>query len=364
VHPLLRGFLLAKLAELEGAELRPLVAHVVGFLVAQKLWDECLFVLELFPQEALVLSALGSGLAEMLDSGRIATVSHWLELAKRQRLTDPLLLLAEAEIALRQREDRRAQALGEHAGSLLKGDLAARAYLAAARGAHLRDDVTSALALCERSISSGISTATQFDALWLEFGCTFERGSPDAPAILERLQSFKDLDAARHLRLLTSKAMVVSETGEIVESIKHLELAVALTAQVDDPFARTNLLHHLSYVRLLCAKYSESIIASSRLIADGHETGLQFAIDNGLLRQAGAHTGMRKLGHTQRALDELRRRSGSASQFILDNMVIQRARLAIASGDLSRAVNLLDLRFTEASRPPFVGRSVAIERSP
>ncbi len=56
-----------------------------------------------------------AGLAEILDSGRIVMVKQWLELADVAGLHAPFLFLAEAEISIRER-DNRALALGEEAG--------------------------------------------------------------------------------------------------------------------------------------------------------------------------------------------------------------------------------------------------------
>ncbi|HZQ89658.1 MAG TPA: hypothetical protein VFA42_06595, partial [Gaiellaceae bacterium] len=69
VHPLLRGFLLTKIAELDDAAIRALVERAVAYLADEHRWDDCLFVLEQFPQDDLILSTLERGLAEILDSG-------------------------------------------------------------------------------------------------------------------------------------------------------------------------------------------------------------------------------------------------------------------------------------------------------
>src|SRR5437868_1065706 len=84
VHPLLRGFMIAKLRELDEEDVRPIAARVVEFLVGEHRWGNCLFALETFPEDDLIISTLQRGLGEILDSGRIPTVSRWVDLADRR----------------------------------------------------------------------------------------------------------------------------------------------------------------------------------------------------------------------------------------------------------------------------------------
>jgi DNA-binding NarL/FixJ family response regulator len=141
----------------------------------------------------------------------------------------------------------------------------------------------------------------------------------------------------------------------VQEAVSLLELAFAGMSGVDDPFARTNVLHQLSYAYLLAAEYEKSISVSERLMREGEETGLEFVIDHALLRQTGAYVGMRMFRKAQRGIDELERRSLSAAGSVIDNTVLQRARLAIAIGDLHRASTILDAPFTRPRRPVFEG---------
>ncbi|MGZ4356699.1 MAG: response regulator transcription factor [Gaiellaceae bacterium] len=354
VHPLLRGFMLAKLRELEEEDVRPLVLRVVEFLVREHRWDNCLFVLEQFPDDELILSTLESGLAETLDSGRIASVSRWLELASKQTLSDPLLLLAEAEVAFRQRDDRRAQVLGERAGSLAKGDLAARAYLAGTRGAHFQDAHAEAMRLAALALENAETAPLQFAALHAQFSVAIEAGSADAPRLYGLLRGF-NLDLAHELRVATAGGLFLFEKGDVGAAIAAFEVADALTTKVEDPFARTNQLQFLSYAYLLAARYEEALQTSARLIDEARESGLEFAVDHGLLRRAASYIGMRKLRRAQQVIDELQRRSDRASYLILDQIILLRVKMAIAAGDLRRAGVLLRSRFSGGDRQAFLG---------
>src|SRR5437588_7015866 len=225
VHPLLRGFLLAKLRELEEEKIKATVASAVGYLADQRRWDDCLFVLEQFPDDDLVLETLKRGLEEILDSGRLVNVSRWLELAEERKLRDPVFLLAESEIALRQRETRKAQVLGERAGDLLRGDFSARAYLAAARATHLGDAASETRSLCERALEEATSESTRINALWVALTSAIEEIDSDADAILRHLHEFGEAQPEHAARLRIAKGILLCESGRVGDSVIQLELA-------------------------------------------------------------------------------------------------------------------------------------------
>jgi DNA-binding NarL/FixJ family response regulator len=80
---------------------------------------------------------------------------------------------------------------------------------------------------------------------------------------------------------------------------------------------------------------------------------LEFAVDYGFLRAACANIGMRQMRQAHRVIAALDRRSNDASAFILDNVILLRVRLAIAVGDVARALTLLDRQFAGGNRPAF-----------
>ena len=301
------------------------------------------------------IATLRRGLVETLTSGLIATVRSWVDLARRLNLDDGILLFAEAEVALRERDNRRATALGERAAQLLSGDLSARAYLAAARGAHLDDDPREAQRLSELGLAHAVTDEVRIAALWTEFASAMEEVDTRAPAILDRLRAFTDSGTQHHMRVLTAEGFLLSQGGDVRAASSRLELARALVSQTDDPFARTTLLHHLAYVERLQARYEESLAISDAAATEGRETGLAFVVDHALLQRAGAYAGMRKFRQAHTTLSELERRAKSAGPFVNTNVVLQRAKLAIFAGDLSRAEKLLDTLVTVVNRPAFHG---------
>src|SRR5437868_9086033 len=253
----------------------------------------------------------------------------------------------------------KAQALGEQAGALLTSDLAARAYLAAARAAHLRSAADDAQRLCELVLAQHPSERIQVETLWTEFNSTREGDPAEAATILEQLQAITLPDPSHSLRLRSGKGVVLCDAGRIPEAINVLEVAVASLSQNQDPFARTSTLHYLAYAYLLAARYDDSVQASQRQITEGRETGLEFAVDHGLLRLIGANVGFRKFADANRAIHELRNRITKVSGFIRENLALQEVKLAIAVGDLERGRTLLERDFGDDTRPAFFGEVAA-----
>ena len=119
IHPLLRSFLIRRMRDLEPEHVEAITGRVVRQLAESGRWDDCLATLQLFPQPELFASSMTAALKTLLSGGRIETLRQWVKLAKECDVHDPIFILAEAELALRDGRDREAQLLAERAGALL-----------------------------------------------------------------------------------------------------------------------------------------------------------------------------------------------------------------------------------------------------
>src|SRR5262249_8593181 len=101
-------------------------------------------------------------------------------LSKSTNVMDPIVLLVEAETALRRGDYARAQALGEKSGHMLgEGDDAARAFLIATRAAHLREDSDAVNRNAAAAKQATDTIASRKEALGLELWSAVERGGTD-----------------------------------------------------------------------------------------------------------------------------------------------------------------------------------------
>ncbi|HVA32108.1 MAG TPA: AAA family ATPase, partial [Gaiellaceae bacterium] len=226
IHPLLNAFLLEKLRNLPQPRANQACRAAVEALAANSRWDECLLALQWAPIPALIGPVLEVASSDLLTSGRIATVRKWLALAHSCDVNGhPILLLVEAEIALRDGDNTKAQALGERAGALLDhGDSAARAFIAATRAAHLRGDQPSVARNAELAQSAASTDALKATALWLAYASAAERSRSEALATLERLRSLKDDRPDHALRLLTAHGiLLMAYEGDVQAAMEECE---------------------------------------------------------------------------------------------------------------------------------------------
>jgi DNA-binding NarL/FixJ family response regulator len=216
----------------------------------------------------------------------------------------------------------------------------------------MRDDPAEVARLGEMAVASALSPPARIEALWIKLASAIEHDSLAAEATFQRLQDAKEPGPTHAARLRIAKGLMLCQAGRVHDALRNVDLATELMSKAGDPFARTNLLHHLAYTLMLSARYDDSLTAADAAIAEGRDAGLEFVIDHGLIRRAGALIGMRRLGQARATIDELERRSASASGYVLSHIVLERVKLAIAVGDPGLAQALLET-LTGSSRPAF-----------
>jgi LuxR family maltose regulon positive regulatory protein len=353
IHPLLRTFLVERLRELDPDQIAELVHLVVEHLARSRRWSDCLATIEIFPQRALVAETMRCALGELLSSGRIATVTRWLTLARSEDVFDPIFVLAEAEVAFREGRREHAQGLAEQAAALFQdSDWAARAHLLAARAAHLREDAGGAATNADRAHVLAVDRETRLEALWLAFVDALERQAPEADSLYEGLLELQTTDPDYALRLASARGMHAFESGNIREALETCERSAPLLSQIRDPVQRTGFLNLFSHVAIACGQYNRGLDLVRRQIEEAQAAGIEFAVDYALVARASALIGLRRLLPAQRTLEDLQRRPSSSSANIAANITLCSARLRIAAGDLHRAATLL-----EADPPESVPRA-------
>ena len=342
IHPLLRAFLVARLHELPAADAERLVRRALASLARHRHWDECLVALSEFPIADLIESLLENALTDLLTSGRLATVTRWLSIAPRDAKS-AVLLLAEAEVALREGLEAHAQIIAERAAAVSAADdLTAQAHLVAARAAHLRGDVAATSRNCQLAAKLTTVPHTRGSALWIEFLNAFEIQDPAVRNVLERLRRSGDESPAHTLRLFQASAFLALEVdADVRRAIRELELASGLLSHVPDPLGRTAFLNLFSCSTIYIADYERALELTEQQIDDARSGGLEFAADHALTTRAGAFIGLRRLGDAKRILQELEARADSVSTYVTGQRQLKLARLKAAAGDVERAEIIL-----------------------
>jgi LuxR family transcriptional regulator, maltose regulon positive regulatory protein len=359
IHPLLRDFLQVRLKEAGTAASDAVVQPVVQRLLASERWDESLSVLRRFPNRVLISKAIAAATHDLLSSGRVATVRQWLQLATEQQLDDPAVLLAEAELALREgREEHAVVAAERAAAEATSPQLAARAYLTAARAAHLREDVNTASSNIHLALQLATDRETRLDALWIAFAAALERQSPDLEDHLQNLRKLKGNDPRHGLRLACAEGLRAHEYGRTFEAVELLERAEPLLTHIRDPLQITGFLNVYAHVLFCATDYERSLELVDWQLKEAATAGLDFAVSYGLVNRAAALTSLRRLREARRVLASLEKLE-PLPPHVAGNAAIARAKLHIATGDLERAASVISVEPARGSRVPLVAELAA-----
>jgi ATP/maltotriose-dependent transcriptional regulator MalT len=343
IHPLMRSFVIDRYRGSLPREAEQLALQLLDTLSEARRWDDCFQLLNEFPLESCLASTLGDGLNELLAGGRLATVERWIEKARESGSREPVLLVAEAELALRRGEVSRAQAVAEHASRILSGsDLAARAHVTAARAAHLQEDEAASARHLRRARLLTKESSTRVAAVWLDYLHAIESNDAQrARAILTEMEREDDPSAAHSLRLRNARAFLAFEVdGNVHGAWKEASLARELLTHVDDPMLRTNFLNMTANISVYRSEYEHALSLAEELHADAVESGLDFVVDHAQATRASALLGIRKFAAARQVIKDLERRA-SASTFVRGQTALRVVALKLSCGDLPGAALIL-----------------------
>jgi DNA-binding CsgD family transcriptional regulator len=271
-----------------------------------------------------------------------------------------LIDYAESEALLRGDELDPAMALATQAVRSLDGDLAARAHLVAGRAAHLMDRSRLAEEHAESAASLMQMSSTRDGVLWLRFLAGIGSESPD---LRNRVDDFKrnsrtgiDQSAMAACASLTLAGL----EGELEPAIDNARCTLSLAKDGVDPIAHMGLLSTYSYSLIMTCRYRESLRQIERLTKVAETSGIEFPVSYAQIFRARALIGMRRFSPAARALSQLERRiEDQPGSYFRGNLPVERARLYVSVGDLSRALDVLSPtpyeQLTRTGRGEFLG---------
>lgn len=343
IHPLLRRVLIRQLDEAPLAEKQAIITTTLEALVANKRWDGCLALLSDFPRKTDAANVFELALPDLLAAGRTTTLWQWVDLAESHSFTHAIFTLARAEVALRQGNDADACALATDAATSLSGDLAATAFVTAARAAHQLDDTRAVEENADRAAALAESPALRTQARWLGFMNAYERAPERAREHFELLRDVDDGRREHRVLVLSAQTnLLFGEKGHPRRALEAAREALTVAKHVRDPRLRTNTLHVYAHLLMVCGEYDASLQSVTELLAEAERSGLGFVTSHALLTRAGSSIGRRALSEARAALRNIDALAGTVPQHILANAAVHKAKLQIATGNLEAASLLLE----------------------
>jgi LuxR family maltose regulon positive regulatory protein len=349
LHPLLRVFLRSKLEEIPKSRRDGLVSKAAVLLIDERSWEGAFDLISEFSLLNLVEPLLRSSLYELLNEGRLTTVSNFIKFGEAHYLESPVLDLAAAELAFRQGFHDRARVLSASAGEQLKDEqtLASKAFGRAGQSAYFSDDPRVAIEYFKRSRRLAEETADERAAIWGHFVAAVEL--EDAAAV-ELLRQFRDTtgttpdDLARNENGRLHLAM---RLGVLSNAFAGSESVAKLVPEAKDPVVRASFWHVYAAALRVAAHYARAMQAANQALLEAERFHLEFARAHVLLTLAGIQLGLGRPDVAEPLLDEVADLAlDRGDTYLLMNEKTARCRLHLLAGDASSGLHV-----TEGSWP-------------
>jgi len=343
LHPLLRTFLLDKgrgrIRE-NDADRSRLAEHFAG----HGQWDDAFTVLSIAFSDDLFLRLLESGLQSMLQEARLATLGSWLELGRTRKLDDPIMDLAEAEIAFHQGKRETSEALAIRATRRLSAahPMVSRAHYIAGLSAHLGYENRRARSHCDRAFETARNVSSRRDAVWGQLTVALDLDQPDVDDLLNSLISLDDGSATSEIRLAIARYQVAVRRGDLKDCGTYFASADHVASRVSEPHARSSFYLLRAGFFALQGDYSAALEAARRCETYANDSRLTFVLPHAKRIRAIAELGLRNFSRCRRIADTLERHAQrDRNSFLLLESQLVRSRLFIAQGLPNRGVAAL-----------------------
>jgi LuxR family transcriptional regulator, maltose regulon positive regulatory protein len=366
LHPLLRDFLLTKLSLLPSDDLSVLLERVMQALIAAERWDDAFTVM----MERRVLAdlplLLRQSLDDLLQSGRVTTIRHWLDRARSFSLHDPMIDLAEAECALRAGDVWEAIFFSRRAAQKISQDdqKRFRVLVLAGQTSHLADDFPAALRYYGLAEKAATTVQQARDALWGRFAATHHSEGVGSEKILADLEALDEDQTPDDLIRIANGYFrnACLNCSSLQASLDKMAQCYPLLRIARNPHAILGFYGVYAQCFVLTARYQDAL----RLVKEGRTAarryGLVFTLPYFAAMRAMALFGLGHLEESSRAADALIQEAQELDEtdHSLANAHVSRARLALAQGDVQTAIKLTDEQGPRATAPPMYGEYVAV----
>jgi LuxR family maltose regulon positive regulatory protein len=344
MHPLLRTFLEEKFRELAGDTASEIVEQLVRVHIRERGWDDAFSLVERFFDPTLLVELFEAALPSLLLEARLPTVARWIECARHHAVDAPVLDLAEGELAFREGDRGRSEALALQSARRFPDDhvLLSQAWALAGASAHRACRDTVSLEHYSRAEDTAKGNTDRIRAVWGRFlamiGLEREEASTQA---LKELAALDDTSADGVLRLCNGELMLATLRGDIREPLEQMRTNLALIERAIDPMVQSSALNSCAATLVLAGRYEEAHAVAKKELALVEEYRLTFARPHALLYQASALWGMRRFKQSMEMLNDVRKSCGN-DQFLLMNVGVVLARIYLALSSPDRALRALE----------------------
>ncbi len=341
LHPLLREFLLEKLAETPNANQR--VRDAIDYCTRIGSWDGAIDLLKRFRCDEFVEPVLTQAFKPLAFSGRLETLSSFAAVFRvAPSFPPPSIDVIEAESALRDGNCELATQLAARVRSTLPPDHPLRSRSAAIDG-HSNVQLARFGAAEEAFKESRDSAQDDVDETEALHGLALARmlgEHGEVETVVAELWRRRHESPTHLLRAVTTEISRRRLEEGLAERLE-LEEPLLACAQAQDPRARTSFTYGAAYALAQQGEYRSAATWLRRVWKDIDEFDLEFARPHALWASALVQLGLRRFGQVERLLQNLEDVASERTDPIHAlNARILRARLLLHTGKQSDAVSL------------------------
>ena len=348
LHPLLRAFLERKLEEFGEPYVRSLALRCADYFLERREWDAAHSIITRHELREALPQLLLLATDDLLQSGRVGTLSEWVSSVPEGELA-PELELVRAEVAFRDGAYLPAEAGAKRAALAFEEmhPWRSRAWCRAGQAAHFRDDAPRAVEYFSRARQTAANVADVKAALWGTFHASVDDQLDEARETLRLIADLDSADGSDELRYINGRVALAVRAGPIEVTLLDVDAALGLLESVDDPVVRTSFLNTATHVFLLGGHFRRALALAEQELSEARKFGLSFVLPHAIARKAMAEVGLGNFVSARETLDSDDGDLGDAySRVILAGV---RLRLAIASGSPEHVDALPDSVVAKAS---------------
>jgi ATP/maltotriose-dependent transcriptional regulator MalT len=345
-HPLLRSFLASKFSKGKDDPKAIVLPSIVQTLLRQQEWDAAFDLIERFFTPTSLDELLEAALPRMIDEARLPTLQRWARTATLHRADSPLIDLTDAELALAGGDWTRAEALALQAARRLPRQhvFKSKAFCIAGTSAHMVFRANQALEYFALAADAAVSNADRRQSLWGRFMTTVKLDDAlGARRLLDEFAARSGDKADDLLRVATGRLQLASLIGKLDSTLQEVGLLAPLAIRSRDPLIQSSFLHAYSALLALGGRYQEALHSAQLSLDVSTAYRLSFPLAYARFELGVASLGLRDFRNCRLLLRISQESTFDDADAFLDmNIAITKARLHLATGSHSQALDILD----------------------
>jgi LuxR family transcriptional regulator, maltose regulon positive regulatory protein len=303
LHPLLAGYFEHRGGWTSKARERTILTHAWTHYRGRGELDAAFDLTERVGTAREIDRLVAESMGELLDGARLPTLQLWVSHASDRVGETPSVLLAQAEISLRQGRHLAAQALAERASRGPEQSVAYRALMAGGKAAHVGSGEDDALKLFGSAEEAAIRDEERRQARWGRLAAAIDLELDQSHGLLEELRASagEGLDATEAVQQANKRLLLGFRFGA-VEGLSDAKRVAELLPAVTDPFLRCSFGSMFSCALNLAAEYRQALDVATAMTNEALEYRVEFAMPYGHLMRAAALAGLRRFDAAHEAL--------------------------------------------------------------